>query len=417
MQPANIQNFAGDSHENIQYEQMSPLEKRATFGLAAIYGLRMLGLFLILPVFALYAEGLPGNPGHTLIGVALGAYGLTQALLQIPFGWASDRLGRKPVIYLGLLIFAAGSFLAATSSNIHLIILGRALQGAGAISAAVIAMAADLTHDTNRAKAMAFIGASIGVTFALSLIAGPALNVVIGVPGIFALTGVLALAAIAVVRFVIPDPKLSAFHGDAEAEPAKFLPVLRDRELIRLNYGSFALHATLMALFVVVPSLLRDAGLDANEHWQMYLPIVVLSFACMMPAMLYADRRGRTKGVFAIAILVLLVSELLLAANYGTLLGLSAAMLVFFTAFNLLEALLPSLVTRISPPSAKGTAVGVYSSVQFLGAFVGAAVGGAISERLGAGAVFLFCALLVALWAILAMTMRAPEVRRTALQT
>lgn len=396
---------------------MSPLEWRATFGLSAIYGLRMLGLFLILPVFALYAEELPGEPGHTLIGVALGVYGLTQSLLQIPFGWASDRLGRKPVIYLGLLIFSAGSFLAAISSDIHVIILGRALQGAGAISAAVIAMAADLTHDANRAKAMAFIGASIGVTFAVSLIAGPALNALIGVPGIFVLTGVLGLVAMGVVRFVIPDPGKSVFHEDAEPEPAKFLPVLRDRELIRLNYGSFALHATLMALFVVVPSWLRNAGLAADDHWSVYLPVVVLSFACMVPAMLYADRKGKTKSVFAVAIFVLLVSEILLATNNQSLLALAISLLVFFTAFNLLEALLPSLVTRISPPSAKGTAVGVYSSVQFLGAFGGAAAGGWIFEHYGGHAVFLFCGLLVAVWAILAMTMRAPEVRRSALQT
>ena len=392
---------------------MSPLEWRATFGLAAIYGLRMLGLFLILPVFSLYAEGLAGSPSHTLIGVALGAYGLTQAVLQIPFGWASDRWGRKPVIYLGLLIFAAGSFVAAASDSIYFIILGRALQGAGAISAAVVAMAADLTSDTNRAKAMAVIGASIGVTFALSIVIGPPLGASIGVPGIFALTGVLALCAIAVIRFVVPEPNVSSTAG---LESAKFIPALRDPQLLRLNYGSFALHAALMALFLVVPVLLRDAGLKPDDHWQVYLPVIVLSFAGMLPALLYGDRRGKTKVVFALAIVGLLAGQFLLAKNNDNVLGLSFSLLVFFVAFNLLEALLPSLVTRISPPSAKGTAMGVYSSIQFLGAFAGAAAGGWIVQHHGVDAVFTFCGLLIALWGLLAITMRAPEAR-TVLQS
>ncbi len=395
---------------------MSPLEWRATAGLAGIYGLRMLGIFLILPVFALYAEGLPGSPSHTLIGVALGAYGATQALLQIPFGWASDRFGRKPVIYFGLLLFAAGSFVAAATHNIYFIILGRALQGAGAISAAVMAMAADLTSDQNRAKAMAMIGASIGVTFALSLVLGPSLDALIGVPGIFALTGVLAILAIAVVWSLIPDPSLSSFHDDAEPRPEKFMDILRDTQLVRLNYGAFALHAVLMALFVVLPFTLRDAGLEVNRHWQVYLPVIALSFVVMLPVMLYADRAGKTKAVFALGVTTLLAGALLLAKFDDGLSKIGGSLLVFFAAFNLLEALLPSLVTRTSPPGAKGTAIGIYSSIQFFGAFVGAAMGGWVSESYGREAVFVFCALLIALWSLLAFTMRAPETRRTALQ-
>ncbi len=397
-------------------EKMSPLERRATAGLAGIYGLRMLGLFLILPVFALYAERLPGSPSHTLIGLALGAYGVTQAILQIPFGWASDRFGRKPVIYFGLLLFAVGSFIAAATDNIYFIILGRALQGAGAISAAVMAMAADLTSDQNRSKAMALIGASIGVTFALSLVLGPTLDALIGVSGIFALTGVLALAAIAVVRVLIPNPPLSSFHEDAEPQPEKFMDILHDSQLMRLNYGAFALHAVLMALFVVLPFSLRDAGLEGNHHWQVYLPVVSLSFVVMLPAMLYADRAGKTKTVFALAVATLLAGAVLLAELDGSLLKISFGMLVFFAAFNLLEALLPSLVTRTAPAGAKGTAIGIYSSIQFFGAFAGAALSGWLSERYGGESVFLFCALLVLIWSILALTMRAPDSRRAALQ-
>lgn len=407
MQPAIIKNFAGQTQNMFANEKMSRLERRATAGLTAIYGLRMLGLFLILPVFALYAEAMPGSPSHTLIGLALGAYGATQALLQIPFGWASDRFGRKPVIYFGLLLFAAGSFVAGASHDIHLIILGRAMQGAGAISAAVIAMAADLTSERNRAKAMAVIGAGIGVTFALSLVLGPWLYAVIGVPGIFTLTGVLALAAIVAVRVLLPDPALTSFHGDAEPEPRKFRDILRDPQLMRLNYGAFALHAVLMALFVVLPFSLRNAGLDGDQHWQVYLPVMVLSFALMWPLMVYAGRAGKMKAVFALSVVTLLAGTVLLAELDDTLLGLSVGLLIFFAAFNLLEALLPSLITRTAPVNAKGTAIGVYSSIQFFGAFAGAGAGGWLSERYGGEGVLLFCSVLIGIWAVLALTMRA----------
>ncbi|MGH8865939.1 MAG: MFS transporter, partial [Burkholderiales bacterium] len=214
---------------------MTPLELRASVGLAGIFGLRMLGMFIILPVFALYAERLPGGHDHALVGLALGAYGLTQACLQVPFGWLSDRWGRKRTIYLGLVIFALGSFLAALAQDITMVILGRMIQGAGAISAAVIALTADLTRDDQRTKAMAIIGMTIGATFALSMVAGPVLDHVMGVPGIFALTGFLALSAIVVVRFVIPDPSHSR-AGTTPAGPA--VPVgrvLLDHQLLRLN--------------------------------------------------------------------------------------------------------------------------------------------------------------------------------------
>ncbi|MBI2312401.1 MAG: MFS transporter [Betaproteobacteria bacterium] len=392
---------------------MTRAELRASIGLAGIFGLRLLGLFIILPVFALYAEHLPGGDSHTLVGVALGAYGLTQAILQIPFGWLSDRHGRKPVIYWGLVLFAIGSFVAATGHDIYMVILGRVIQGAGAISAAVMALAADLTREEHRTKAMAMIGMTIGATFFLSLVLAPLLNRVIGVPGIFVLTGLLALAAIGIVRWFVPDARESHFHSDAEPKPGQFMDVLQDRELIRLNYGVFALHAVLMALWMVVPFGLRKAGLAADHHWQVYLPVMAVSVILMVPAIVYGEKTGRMKPVFAGAVAVLVVSELMLEALGDSLTGLTAGLLVFFTAFNLLEASLPSLISKIAPVGAKGTAIGVYSSIQFLGTFVGAAVGGYLYGRGGASAVFAFCAVLTFLWLVLAATMKAPAAVRT----
>lgn len=387
---------------------MSRLELRASIGLAGIYGLRMLGMFIILPVFALYAERLPGGSSHTLVGIALGAYGLTQALLQIPLGWVSDRIGRKPVIYGGLVLFALGSFLAAQAHDIYFIILGRVIQGAGAISAAVMALAADLTREEHRTKAMAMIGMTIGATFALSLVLGPALNRFIGVPGIFAMTGFLALAAIAVVRFIIPDPQASHFHTDAEAKPGLVLDVLRDRQLLRLNYGVFTLHSVLMALWVVVPFSLRRAGLAPDHHWEMYLPVLLTSAALMVPAIVYGEKKARLKQVFVAAIAVLILAEGLLALGMDALAGLAVALLAFFSGFNVLEATLPSLISKVAPVAAKGTAIGIYSSVQFLGTFVGAAAGGFLSQHYGAYAVLLFCVILLTVWLGLAVTMKAP---------
>jgi len=270
-------------------ESMTRAEKRAASGLAAIFGLRMLGMFLILPVFALYAEDLPGGDNHTLVGLALGMYGLTQAILMLPFGMASDRWGRKRVIYFGLLLFVIGSFVAASASDITMVIVGRAIQGAGAISAAVTALLADLTREEHRTKAMAMIGSTIGLAFAASMALGPLLYQAIGVPGIFELTGVLALAAMGVIYAVIPDPKASHFHSDAEVVPARLRDVLRDGQLLRLNFGIFALHAAQMAMFVVIPFALRETGgMPEAQHWKIYLPAVLLSFAVMGPAIIAA---------------------------------------------------------------------------------------------------------------------------------
>ena len=387
--------------------RLDPGERRATAGLAGIFGLRMLGMFIILPVFALYAETVPGGDNRAVIGIALGTYGLTQAILQIPFGWMSDRWGRKPVIYLGLLLFALGSFLAALATDLYWIVAGRTLQGAGAISAAVLALLADLTRDSVRTKAMGLIGMTIGLTFGLSLVAGPMLNRWIGVPGIFALTGFLALAAMALVRYWVPDPQAGQASSERQVRGREFSAVLGDRSLQRLNFGIFALHAALMALFVQVPFALRDAGLPADQHWQVYLGVLTASFLVVFPLFAQADRGDRAKPVFLTAIALLLAGQLLLAAQFASLAGLVFALLVFFAAFNLLEAKLPAMVSRFAPAELKGTAIGVYSGVQFLGMFVGGAVGGWLAEHVSAAAVFWFGALLSLIWLLLSFSMPA----------
>ena len=389
--------------------KMTPLELRASIGLSGIFGLRLLGMFVILPVFAIYAEQLPGGDDLTLVGLAIGAYGLTQALLQIPFGWWSDRYGRKPVIYIGLVIFALGSFVAALAPNIYMVIFGRMLQGAGAISAAVIAMTADLTREDQRAKAMAMIGSTIGVAFALSLVASPWLNSLIGVPGIFVLTGILALGAMLVMWRVIPDvPQNPPAPGRALKD---FWNVLTDPQLARLNWGIFALHAVLMALFVVVPFGLRDAGLPLGSHWQVYLPVMLGSFVLMMPAVLQAGNPVLLRRWFIVSIAVLLAAHLALPWLQGSIWLLSLFLLAFFAPFNALEAMLPTLTTRLAPAHAKGTAIGLYSTIQFFGTFLGASAGGVLYKNWGPIAVIGFDAVLLAIWLILALGMRVPPVK------
>lgn len=384
---------------------MTPAERRATASLASIYGLRLLGMFVILPVFALYAERLPGGHSHTLIGIALGAYGLTQALLQIPFGWASDRWGRKPVIYSGLAIFALGSFVAAMAADLTWVIVGRCLQGAGAISAAVVALTADLTRDSVRTTAMAIIGITIAATFAMSLIVGPMLEGLVGVPGIFALTGLMAVAAIAVVRFAVPDPDAAAVPMRV---PGQLARAARDPQLLRLAYGTFALHAVLMALFTQVPFALRDNGLAAATHWWVYLPVLLVSIALMLPFLRRIDRPGQAKPAMAGAIVLLLAAIAGIAFSLHSLAALAVALTLFFAALNLLEALLPSLVTKYATPEGRGAAIGINSSAQFLGAFAGAVFGGWLTEHVGNASVFAFCMVLVGVWLAVALTMAHP---------
>lgn len=388
--------------------KMTPLERRAAFSLAAIFAMRMLGLFMILPVFALYAEHLEGVT-PLLVGLAIGVYGLTQALLQIPFGMASDRVGRKPVIAVGLLIFALGSVVAAMADTIHGVILGRALQGSGAVAAAVMALVADLTREDHRSKAMAVIGMTIGFSFLIAMVAGPLLGHWIGVPGIFWLTALLALLGIAILFGLVPNPKKITLHRETEPVPAKFTEVLRDRELLRLDLGIFVLHMALTASFVVVPLALRDAGLLPAEHWHVYLPVMVVAMALAIPFIIVAEVKRRMKEVFVGAVALLLLGQLLFAWAEHSVWLIGLLLLLFFSAFNLLEATLPSLVSKVAHADSKGTAMGVYSSSQFIGAFIGGVLGGWAYGVWGSSGVFLFNAALLLLWLLAASTMRQPR--------
>jgi len=402
------------SESSTSSEKMTPLELRATTSLASIYGLRMFGMFSILPIFAIYASSFPEHPTPFMIGLALGAYGLTQAIFQLPFGMASDKYGRKPLIYLGLAIFAIGSMVAALAMNIEGIILGRALQGAGAVSAVVTALLADLTRDEHRTKAMATIGATIGVAFAVSLVGGPILNQWIGVPGIFAMTALLTLLAIAVVKFVVPDPVHSHYHSDASAAPAKLKDVLKNKQLLRLNYGIFALHAAQMAMFVVVPFAIEQSShMEVDQHWHVYLPVLMASFVFMVPAIIYAEKQAKMKQVFVGAIATMFVAQLMFASSIDYFWGIVASLTFYFIAFNILEASLPSIISKIAPAAAKGTAMGVYNTSQSLGVFVGGALGGYLSHKLGFSSVFIFCSIMMLLWLILAYSMQAPAAVRT----
>lgn len=387
---------------------MTATERRAAVGLASIVSLRMLGLFLIFPVFALYAEGLAGVT-PALVGIAIGAYGLTQAFLQIPFGMLSDRLGRKPVIAAGLLLFAAGSVLAAVSDSIWGVIAGRMLQGSGAVAAAVMALAADLTREEQRTKAMAIIGMTIGFSFMLALVLGPVLNGWIGVPGIFGLTAVLAVLGVLLLFTGIPTPTRSRVHRDAEPVTDQFGRVLRDKALLRLDFGIFVLHMILTAVFLVVPLALRDtAGLDAGRHWMVYLPVLLVSVAFMIPLLVQAERKGRMPLVFPGAIGLLAIGLAGLAFGGDGVWRIAAWMTVLFTGFNVLEASLPSLVSRLAPADSKGTAMGVYSTAQFAGAFAGGALGGWLHQEAGAGAVYLLGVAMALLWMLSVLGMNFP---------
>jgi len=383
---------------------MSAAELRAGASLAGVYGLRMLGLFFILPIFAVHATTLRGGADQTLVGIAIGGYGLSQGLLQIPFGMASDRWGRKPLIYAGLLVFAAGSFLGIAADDIWTAIAARVLQGAGAINSVAMALAADLTREQHRTKIMAMIGATIGLMFALSLVGAPLLYRYIGMGGVFALTGLLSLLAIGVVKYFVPDaPRLERGKSPAAGQRARL-----DTELVRLNAGIFILHIVLYAMFVVVPPILVVSGLPLIQHWKLYLPVVLASFVLMVPAILYADRRNRPKPVLIAAVALLLAVEAALASIGPDMAVLAGLMLAFFTAFNVLEAMLPALVSRMAPAHGRGKVIGVYNTTQTLGVFFGGLIGGSIAQHYGAGAVFATCAVLSGLWLAAAAGMRGP---------
>ena len=394
---------------------MTKQEFRAAGSLAAVFSVRLLGLFMIYPVFAAYARDLSGATPY-LIGEALGIYGLTQGLLQIPFGLLSDRIGRKTMIVLGLIMFGIGSAVAASSTSIGGVIIGRALQGAGAVGSVILALVADLTVEENRTKAMALVGISIGASFMVALVAGPIVASFIGVAGIFWLMVGLALVGIAITQFVVPSPRRISVHRDAETVPSLIGSVLRNTELLRLDFGIFSLHAMLTASFLVVPGLLRGTlGVTSHDQWIVYLPVLLVSVAVMVPAIIVAEKHRRMKGVFVAAVAALVVSQTMLYLGAGNLYVLLAALIVFFSAFNVMEASLPSLITKAAPPDAKGTAMGLYSSAQFLGIFVGGIVGGLAHQHGGAAAVFALTAAIALAWLLAAGTMAQPSYLTTRL--
>jgi len=387
---------------------MTRTEKRATASLASIYALRMLGLFMLLPVLSLFGEQMPGATPK-LVGLTMGIYGLTQAVLQIPFGLLSDKFNRKGVIVIGLILFVAGSVVAALATDIYGVLIGRALQGCGAVSAAVMALLADLTQEVHRTKAMATIGASIGVSFGVAITLGPVVAHHFGISGIFWLIAILAALAILVVLFVVPDPEKIKIHRDAEYIPSELGSVIRNADLLRLNYGIFALHLILMASFIVVPLLLRDAGLGVGRHWLVYLPVLTTSLAAMIPFIIIAEKKRKMKPVFIGAISMLIVANLGFMTLHGHLIGLIACLWVFFCGFNLLEATLPSLISKTAPADLKGTAMGIYSSAQFLGAFLGGASGGWLYGEFGAGGIFVFSVAVALSWVLIAAFMSTPR--------
>lgn len=388
---------------------MTSGERRVASSLVSVIAVRMLGLFMILPVFVDYAQELNGYT-VMLAGLAIGIYGLTQGLFQIPMGMLSDRIGRKPVIVAGLLVFAAGSVVAAMSETIYGVIAGRALQGVGAIASAVMALAADLTREEQRMKVMAMIGMSFGASFVLALILGPLLHGWFGLAGIFWLTSGLAIVAILIVLLRVPTPVLSAVNRDSGVELGWFRKVVSDTQLLRLDVGVLILHMIMTATFMAVPLILKSQlALETASHWRVYLPVLILSIVLILPFIILAERKRLMKQVLVTAIVVLSMACLGLYNLHQSLVGMVMMLVLFFAAFNLLEASLPSLVAKTAPAAHKGTAMGAFSSAQFLGAFLGGIGGGWVSQEFGIEGIFLGNAVLASLWVLLAATMHEPQ--------
>ena len=390
-----------------QDNRLTPIERRASGALAAVFGLRMLGLFLIMPVIAIYGQKYPDYT-PLLIGLAIGAYGLTQALLQIPLGMLSDRIGRRPVIVGGLLIFAAGSLVAATADTLVGVVIGRALQGMGAIAAAILALAADITRDSQRPKVMATIGMFIGLSFALALVLGPLLGAQIGLSGLFYFTAVSAVFGIVVLLAAVPKVAQKTARGDLIPLKSELSMLMKDGQLARLNFGVFVLHCVLTAFFVVVPLQLMRGGLAADNHAWLYLPTLIASFALMIPMLIKAERQRQQPQFFrvAIALVVAAVAVIVFVPAHWT--YLAVAVVLFFTGFNFLEATLPSSLTRFAPAGRKGSASGIYATCQFFGAFVGGAAGGSIYQSFGLLGVGIFCTVLLLCWFAVSFGMRPP---------
>lgn len=378
------------------------------FSLALVYAFRMIGLFMILPVFSLYAQDYAGAT-PVLVGLAIGVYGLTQGLFQLPFGFLSDRVGRKKMIVLGLLLFCTGSVLAALATSIYAVIAGRALQGMGAIAAVVMALAADLTREEMRMRIMAVIGMSIGLAFMFSMIVGPILAGSVGISGIFWVTAGLAILSIVLILTITPTPDQQSFHRDAQLSVADLSRVVSNFDLLRLDFGVFVLHMILSATFVMFPLVLRDQlGIAVDDHWKTYLPVFVLSILFMMPMILTAEKKRKMKLMFIVGISLVALSEfgLYLFHEY---VWVFAMLVLFFSGFNFLEASMPSLVAKIAPADMKGSAMGLFSSSQFLGAFSGGLVGGTMLAYDSSHPAFFELGFIALLWVAIAAFMKNPK--------
>ncbi|WNC72754.1 MFS transporter [Thalassotalea psychrophila] len=383
---------------------LNSIEKKASLSLATVFGMRMLGLFMILPVFAVYGVQLEGY-SPIWLGLAIGAYGFTQAVLQIPMGILSDKYGRKPVIISGLVVFCIGSIVAAMADTIYGVVFGRAVQGMGAIASATLALAADLSREEQRPKVMATIGMFIGLSFAVAMVLGPIVADSFGLAGLFYLTAIFAVVGILLVVYVVPNSINTAPKGDLVAAPNKLLKLIKEPQLLRLNLGVFILHLALTAMFVSLPLMLTKVGFVISDHWQLYLPALLISFALMVPFMIWAIKKNKEKLVFCSAIVLMTLSLLLLWHKHDDFYLMFTFVVMFFIAFNYLEATLPSTLSRIAPAGEKGSAMGVYSSSQFFGAFIGGLFGGLIQTYFDQASVFLFSAGLLFLWFIIALGM------------
>ncbi|WP_168204006.1 MFS transporter [Aliikangiella coralliicola] len=387
---------------------MNSTEKKAALTLSSVFALRMLGLFMLLPVFSIAGQQLQGYT-PALIGFAIGAYGLTQAIFQIPFGWLSDRFGRKPVILVGLLLFAIGSVVAALSDHIYGVIVGRLLQGCGAIASAIMALAADLSRDEQRTKIMASIGMSIGAAFALAMILGPTLTQWLGLSGIFLGISGLAIVAMAVIYFLTPNPQNQFVQRDAIASRGQFVDILKNAQLMRLNIGIFILHFLLTSFFVVFPIRLSQLNVDLAQHSWVYLATMVGAVIVMLPMIIFAEKNRRHAQVMLLGVCLIALVQLFFGLFQFSLVVVALAMVVYFAGFNLLEALLPSMISRIAPLSGKGTALGVYSTSQFAGAFLGGPIAGIIMQYNGMDGVYILGSVMALIWAVLLLGLKNPS--------
>ncbi|WP_413734890.1 MFS transporter [Sodalis sp. RH21] len=387
--------------------KMTGIELRATWGLGTVFSLRMLGMFMVLPVLTTYGMALQGA-SEALIGLAIGIYGLAQAIFQLPFGLISDRVGRKPLIVGGLLVFALGSAIAALTDSIWGVILGRALQGSGAIAAAVMALLSDLTREQNRTKAMAFIGVSFGVTFAIAMVLGPIITHALGLHALFWGIAILALGGIVITLLVVPAADSHVLNRESGIVKGSFANVLANGQLLRLNFGIFCLHALLMSSFVALPPMMAQAGLAPADHWKVYLATMLVSFAAVVPFIIYAEVKRRMKRVFMGCISVLILAEIVLLSAGQHLWALFAGLQLFFLAFNVMEAILPSLISKVAPAGYKGTAMGVYSTSQFLGVAAGGSLGGLLYQWDGGWLVFTFGAAVALVWWAVSLSLQEP---------